>query len=93
MKRAGMARFHLVGNGDASFVWSRTAEAAAKKLYRAHKAYYAAAQTIVVASESSGVQSCFRVSDWCKVGTNKLQSKPKPKNTEAQTDYVIKSEQ
>lgn len=73
--RVGLCRYRVVGQND-TFVWSRTAEAAAKKFYRANKMEYAAAGTIVVADES-GAQNTFKTSDWCMHGSNKFQPKPK----------------
>lgn len=73
--RIGLSKFRLDGK-DHKFVWSRTAEAAAKKLYRAHKAEFATAGKLTIVYES-GAKETFDVSAWCQQGSNKFRSKPK----------------
>ena len=74
--RAGMSRFWLADAKDEGhvvpvFVWSRTFEAAAKKLYRMCKG----ATTITVTNDTG--THTFDVAAWCRGSSRKLQSKPK----------------
>jgi hypothetical protein len=74
--RTGMSRFWLGeaedrGRAAAVFVWSRTFEAAAKKLYRTRKG----AATITV-TDGTGTRT-FDVAAWCRGPSRKLPSKPK----------------
>ncbi len=67
--------FHALDR-PAVFVGAWDALAAAMKLYRMRKSFYAAAGTMQVVDEAGTVQS-FVVKDWCQHGSNKFVSKPK----------------
>jgi hypothetical protein len=57
-------------------VRASSALAAAMKLYRMHKPFYAAAGSLQVVDEA-GAATTFAVADWCQHASNKFVSKPK----------------
>jgi hypothetical protein len=69
--------FTFTKNDTSNFVHAKNSEAAAMKIYRMHKSYYAELGYVHVTNEAKEEYN-YPVSNWCCPGNSrKFQSKPK----------------